>query len=402
MANKSNHVAEMQGLYGPFTVAERVVQKIWLRGDFDHHRAVLTDGRKLKIRATGAWNLLGGPDFRGARVVIDGREVAGDVEVHFHAADWRAHGHESDHAYDNVALHVVLFPLGADEQPARRGDGREMPTLVLLPLLHRDLEEYASDDALEGITARDEWRHFEELGAWPGPELQRFLLAKARQRWRQKVHFAKLRIERLGWTEAAHHTALEILGYRRNRAAMLAVAARHPLEAWIAGVEPAAIFAEGGGLWQLQGVRPANHPRARLQQYQRWVASSPDWPERILRLVADWPENVSATIPTKLARQLLALKTCREKLVRDLLAGAVGGPRLDNLVCDGFLPLAAARTRKNGFAPWFHWFFGDGPGQLRHALPKLGITDGRLQPLCHGYAQGLLGWLLERDARASG
>jgi len=39
MANNSYHVAEMQGLYGPFTIAERVVQKIWLRGDFDHRCA---------------------------------------------------------------------------------------------------------------------------------------------------------------------------------------------------------------------------------------------------------------------------------------------------------------------------------------------------------------------------
>ncbi len=402
MANKSNHVAEMQGLYGPFTVAERVVQKIWLRGDFDRHRAVLTDGRKLGIRSTGAWNLLGGPDFRGARVVIDGREVAGEVEVHFHAADWRAHGHGSDGAYDNVVLHVVLFPLGADEKPARRGDGQEMPTLVLLPLLHRDLEEYASDDALEVITARDEWRHFEELGAWPGPELQRFLLGKAQERWRQKMHFANLRIEKLGWAEAAHHTALEILGYRQNRAAMLAMAARYPLEAWIAGVDPAAIFAEGRGLWQLSGVRPANHPLARLQQYQRWVAASPDWPERILQLAAGWPENTSATRPTRQVRQSLGLNRRRETLAKELMDGALGGTRLDNLVCDGFLPLLAARTEKDCFALWFHWFLGDGPEQVRRTLPKLGVTDGQLQPLCHGYAQGLLGWLLEREARASG
>jgi hypothetical protein len=460
MAIPSNQVAEMQGLYGPFTVAERVVQKIWLRGDFDRHRAVLTDGRKLKVRSTGAWNLLGGPDFRNARVVIDGREATGDVEVHFHAADWRAHGHGTNEAYANVVLHVVLFPPGADEIPARRADGQEMPTLVLLPLLHRDLEEYASDDALEGITDRDEWRRFEELGAWPGPELQRLLRGIARQRWRQKVHFAKLRMEKLGWTEAAHHTALEILGYRQNRAAMLAVAARHPLKAWIAGAGPAAIYAEGRGLWRLAGVRPANHPLVRLQQYQRWVAASPDWPEQLAQLGAGGGENILDATPTKLARQLLGLKKLRENLAATLLHGTVGGTRLDNLVCDGFLPFVTARReamlpgassgvsagwrrdcqsrrvpvatpercgtvslaasqdeagrsrwtsfgasdpQSNGcFALWFHWFAGDGPDQVRRALPKLGVTDGRLHSLCHGYAQGLLGWLLERETRASG
>ena len=53
----------MSGLYGPFTLTERVVQKIWLRGDFTQRRMMLTDGRDLEIRFTGQWNLLGGPDF---------------------------------------------------------------------------------------------------------------------------------------------------------------------------------------------------------------------------------------------------------------------------------------------------------------------------------------------------
>ncbi len=402
MAGPPNHVAEMQGLYGPFTMAERVVQKIWLRGDFDRSRAGLTDGRTLVIRTTGAWNLLGGPDFLGARVVLAGRETTGDVEVHFHVSDWRAHGHAADRAYDNVVLHVVLFPPGAGELPAQRGDGREIPTLVLLPLLHRDLEEYASDDALEVITARDEWQHLAELAACPPAELQELLQANARARWAQKVHFAKLRLDRLGWRAAAHQTALEILGYQQNRAPMLALAARIPLEQWAAARDPGELYAGGGAAWQLQGVRPANHPRTRIGQYLHWVQAAPDWPDRLVQLAGRWPEGVPVTTPTRLVRLTLAIKQYRETVQADLLAGALGGTRLDNLVCDGFLPLLAARTDRDHFGLWFHWFLGDVPVQVRHTLPKLGVTTGRLQPLCHGYAQGLLGWFLEREARASG
>ena len=400
MANNSKHVAEMQGLYGPFTIAERVVQKIWLRGDFDHCRAVLTDGRKLEIRSAGAWNLLGGPDFRGADLAIDGQALSGDVEVHFHAADWRAHGHAEDPAYDKVALHVVLFPPGTGEPAARRDDGREIPTFVLLPLLHRGLEEYASDDALEAITARDEWERFAELAATPVAELQQLLQQHALDRWRQKVHFAKLRIAKLGWT-AAHHTALEILGYRHNRAPMLTVAAKHPLHVWGNGIEPAEIFAESGALWQTQGVRPANHPLARLQQYQRWITAQPDWPAQLRRIAGTLPAGGVVTTPTKPARETLGLKKLREVFARDICGGAVGGTRLDNLVCDGFLPLMAAQTGQDLSAVWHHWFLGDAPAQLRTALTKLGMAGRGAQPHCHGCAQGLLGWILESETRAS-
>jgi hypothetical protein len=424
MAINTDSVAEMQGLYGPFTLTEKVVQKIWLRGDFDRTRLVLADGRPLEIRAFGAWNLLGGPDFRGAQLVIGGESIIGDIEVHFHVADWRAHQHETDRAYNHVASHVVLFPPRADERPAVRGDGREIPTLVLLPLLHRDLEEYASDEALEVITARDAWEKFAGLAATPPEKLPGLLREKAADRWRQKVRFAKLRIERVGWKAAAHCTALEILGYRHNRAAMLTVATKYPLEAWAGGVEIAQVYAGSGTRWQTQGVRPANHPQARLRQYQAWVAAHPDWPERLremaktlpnaawscgepaadgARLAAGSPrlQEFGGPTPTRLARQSLGLAKRREAFARDLMGGAVGGPRLDNLVCDGFLPLAAAEAGNDPGIVWFHWFLGDVPGQMRSALQKLGVAGRGASPLCHGWGQGLLGWILEHEARAS-
>jgi hypothetical protein len=401
MAITSNHVAEMQGLYGPFTMAERVVQKIWLRGDFARDRAVLTDGRQLAIRSAGTWNLLGGPDFLGARLVIGDRELTGDIEVHFRTADWRAHGHAADRAYDRVALHVVLFPPAEGESPAVGGDGKEIPTLVLLPLLHRDLEEYASDDALEAITARDEWERFAELAATPEPERLELIRTHAERRWRQKVHFARLRIERLGWDEAAHHTALEILGYRQNRAAMLMVAARYPLPVWGDGVEPRLVYESGHGYWQLQGVRPASHPLARLRQYQRWVSARPDWPERLAMLAGSFDGEADAPASTHDMRRALGLGRIRETLTHEITADAIGGTRLDNLVCDGFLPLLVARTGCDLREMWYHWFLGDMPAPVRQALPRLGLAGTRAQPHCHGMGQGLLGWILAREAVAS-
>lgn len=402
MAHTQLTVAEMQGLYGPFTLTERVVQKIWLRGDFSRRQLTLTDGRRLVIRSGGAWNLLAGPDFRDARFLIDGVEVAGDVEVHFHAVDWVAHGHADDPAYDRVRLHVVLFPVGPGERVARHRDGQEIATLVLLPLLHRDLEEYASDDALEGITERDEWERFAELAALDPGELRQVLQRSAVERWRQKVHFAQLRIERLGFTEAAHHTALEILGYRRNRASMLGVAAHYPLAEWVRGVELSEVYEAAPVEWQTQGVRPFNHPRRRLEQYQRWVVAAPDWPLRLQAMLPRLSSCAQVEVADGRPRQAFQLAAVKEEMAGHLGAAVVGGTRLDNLVCDGFLPLVAGwQSEADLFALWFHWFLGDVPAQVRAALPKLGVTGRGVHPACHGWAQGLLGWLLKRDARAS-
>jgi hypothetical protein len=397
-------VAEMQGLYGPFTMSERVVQKIWLQQDFAASRATLSDGQPVEIFFPGSWNLLGGPDFKQARIRLGGREVTGDVEVHFEAADWTAHGHAANPAYADVVLHVLLFPPPLRGRPQRRADGSVIPALVLLPLLHRDLEEYAADDALEEITARDDWRRLEELANLPVEEIRARLRELALRRWRRKVAYGQVRLARAGWEEAAHGAALEILGYRHNRVPMAAVAERWPLASWRGGVALDAVLRSVQG-WKLQGTRPANRPAARLAQYQAWVHAVPDWPSALRdAVIADGlgRRALAATerpLATREFRRREQLGHWRRRFAEQT-GGAVGGPRLDTLVCDGFLPLLAATAGDFGlFEVWFNWFTGDVPDQIRRGLSKLRVADSPAQPLCHGYAQGLLGWLIEQEAR---
>ena len=390
-------VAEIQGLYGPFSFPEKLLQKIWLRGDFDRSGARTTDGRRVQVRHPGKWNLLGGPDFKGARLRFDdGPEITGDVELHLNAEDWAAHGHARDRAYDGVVLHVVLFP--PEIGPATQGaGGREIPMLVLLPLLHHDLEEFAAEDAVEALANRPASRVQEELGALGVAELLILLRGHAERRWRQKVHFARLRVQRLGWAAACHHAALEILGYRFNRAPMLRIAAARPLGEWARGVvDPAAVYEDESGGWSLQGVRPANHPRRRLRQYAAWVRAIGDWPVRLAALRGSLP-GVDPAQPTGPARRRHRFKALRETIAATVCAGAVDGTRFDNLVCDGFLPLLAAEAGGDPGGLWFHWFPGDLPPMWTRALRALGVTGPRGQPACHGLGQGLLGWLLERE-----
>ena len=392
-------VSEIQGLYGSFSFPEKLLQKIWLRGDFDRAGLVATDGRRVCVRHPGRWNLLGGPDFKDARLGFEGGpEITGDVELHLHADGWAAHGHAADRAYDGVVLHVVLFP----PEPGHvtlGGDGSTIAVVVLLPLLHHDLEQFAAEEAVELLANRPASRIQEELATLPAAELAELLRRHAEQRWRQKVHFARVRVRRLGWTVACHHAALEILGYRFNRAPMLRIAAIWPLGAWVKiATDPEGFFAAEAGTWSLQGVRPSNHPRRRLRQYAAWVGVQPDWPARLLALAGTLPAPVweTATATVRRVGQFTRLRTA---MAAEVGAATVGGTRLDNLVCDGFLPLLAAASGRDLGGIWYHWYPGDLPPVLPRALRGLGVFDGPAQPASHGAAQGLLGWLLEREAR---
>lgn len=397
-------VAEFQGLDGAFSFAERLLQRIWSRGDFDATQARTADGLPVKILFPGKWNRLGGPDFFGARLEIGGTRVQGDVELHLRAVDWTAHGHAADPKYDRVVLHVTLYP---PHGPTLGVMGKRIPVLALLPLLYRSLEEHAEDEAVERLANHPLSSANEALLALPLETRRAELLACAEIRWQQKIRFAANRISRLGWSEACHHTALEILGYRFNRGPMLFLAAQQPLDRWPAVAEGAALerlIAEHGPRWNRQAVRPANHPATRLRQYARWTGCVPRWPEHLATLIGGSALAAARTAPSDTAgfRAHVSLVGLTDRIGTEACGGAVGGTRLPTLIQDGFLPLLAADAPDRADALrnlWFHGYPGDLPDRVPRLLGALELTHPRLAPLCHGLAQGLLGWVWREEER---
>lgn len=392
-------VEEVQGLYGPFTFSEHLLQQIWARRDYDGAQLMTHDGRRVTVLNPGRWNSLGGPDFKEARIRFDtGPVQTGDVELHLHAVDWNVHGHAADPAYDRVILHVVLFPE-AGVRAAVGFSGQPLPTLALLPYLHHSLEEYATEAAVEGLAGRPLPEIQERLRGQTPEALANLIETMARERWRQKLRYASLRLERLGWVDACHQAALEVLGYRFNRAPMLDLAARYPFARWQArDVDLSQAYAAVGDRWTLHGVRPANHPWQRLQQYAAWVARRPDWPERWAAMATAWPV-IAWTLPTGAARRGHGLAAQRTAVADQLCARCVGGNRLDNLICDGWLPLAAARTGQDLSGLWWHWWPGDQPDFLGRILRELGVISGPAKPAAHGPLQGILQQFLALEGR---
>lgn len=379
-------VTEIAGEYGSFTFPERVLQKLWLRGEVDDREAHLEDGRRVRVLEPGRWNHSGGPDFGSAVLEIDGCRRVGDVELHLRERDWQAHGHAQDGAYDGVVLHAVLFPSDARWTEGR--EGRRIPVLVLLPLLRRGLEEYAADEAVERLAGRPETRILDALLRCVPEERAARVVAAGRARWEEKVAWARLRLGRLGWSAACHHAALQALGARANRAAMLRVAAEWPLSEWSAHPDIATrvwLSGASGPRWTLQGVRPANHPRLRLEQYAAWVARVPAWPERLWEF--PWPEAMAQTEDVVAVRRRIRLAGLRADVSGAVGGGAVRSGRFDSLVCDAWLPLLAARGRDVA-GLWFHWLPGELAATVRPALASF-PGERVFSPLCQGTAQGV-------------
>ena len=396
-------VAELTGLHGAFAFPERLLQQIWLRGEFNTTALRLRDGRRLRLIKRGRWNRLAGPDFMDAEFVIEPKggaaaeTVRGDVEVHLRAQDWDMHGHARDPAYAKVRLHVVLFPA-----PRKFTDGvagAQIPILELLPLLEKDIEAYAEEAAVEGIAGRPFSQLRSALAEVSVDKLAEAVAYHAELRWRAKVRLAQRRIELSGWEAACHQAALEVLGYRPNRDPMLAVAEAFPIGLWrkagLSLVDEA--WSTQAENWRHAGVRPANLPRLRLAQYGRWVAARPDWPERLLGLGAALKERMSVTVRRTAVREWIVSEVCD---------GELAGTRFDTWWCDAALPLLAATLVSNGDGQadertglqscWQGWIIGDAPAELVRLAREFGVGTGSRTvggTLRQGDLQGLLGWL---------
>lgn len=396
IAERAWKFAELQADYGPYQFPELALQRIWRDLHFEAARLITCDGRSVEIIHPGTWNRLGGPDFLGACLRIGGRSVVGDVEVHVRADDWRAHGHDQDPAYADVVLHVVLFPEPAGASTLGYG-GTAIPIAVLLDLIPEDLESHAAAFALESIG----WRPSTPIPASlevldpAGREAQ--IRTAAARRWDRKVADARIRIARLGWNDACHTAALEVLGFSRNRAAMLRVASEWPLDRW-RGEAPriSELVAAQAGRWSRQGCRPANAPAVRLRQYARWIEAGPYWPESLREADLPLPELISGD-PWELGPRGQQL---RHWFKGQLCAGAVRGRRFDTLVCDAFLPLLAAVDRLHLELAWVAWPAGDIPSRVAVLVQGRVGKPRPLRRVANGWVQGIWECCLE-PTRAS-
>lgn len=86
---------------------EEFLHWLWKNRFFDNGSLCDREAGPIEVINPGEYNRDAGPDFFSTRLIIGGTEWAGNTEIHINASDWYRHGHHTDHAYDNVILHLV-------------------------------------------------------------------------------------------------------------------------------------------------------------------------------------------------------------------------------------------------------------------------------------------------------
>ncbi|HUT25190.1 MAG TPA: DUF2851 family protein [Sumerlaeia bacterium] len=132
-------VASIDGIPADARSDERLAQCIWFDSLFVHRDLRTDSGHSLEILQPGRWNEEEGPDFRDAKIRIDGRILTGNVEIHLYSSGWRQHRHHLNPEYDSVVLHAYMWP-GGGAPPIHDSRGRPVESFEMGPVLFPDLD----------------------------------------------------------------------------------------------------------------------------------------------------------------------------------------------------------------------------------------------------------------------
>ncbi|NBC01374.1 MAG: DUF2851 family protein [Bacteroidetes bacterium] len=205
---------------------EALVQDLWRTQRFDTSRLATADGHPLRVLDPGRLNTDAGPDFLNARLLMNGVEWVGAVEVHVQSGGWYAHDHHTDARYNSVVLHVTLYPdmwTGG----LLRADGSGVPELALADRLQRPLRKLLHaflTHPADTLPCAAQWKDV------PATVRTSFVEHLGRERLRTKARALGDQYQVQPSLESLLYLKLaQALGYAKNAAPMALLAQRVPL-----------------------------------------------------------------------------------------------------------------------------------------------------------------------------
>lgn len=214
-------------------IKEELVRCIWFGQHIKNDKLYTDDGSRLEVLLPGWWNSEGGPDFKHAEILMEGKGlIKGSVEVHVFASDWIRHQHDKQETYNKVCLHVVMWDdLG--EKYIKNLAAQCIPQLTLSKYLDAELDEIVDmidiesyikgrkvnpghcKTELENCTVDEQW-------------IGRFLDYAGDERILQKAKRYEKWLENRPFEQTLYEAVMESLGYKENKKPFLTLASRIP------------------------------------------------------------------------------------------------------------------------------------------------------------------------------
>lgn len=199
-------------------VPEKTIRCIWNDQLFKTEKLQTTGGDALEIVFQGYWNFGSGPDFQNAVIKVNGKTLEGDVEIHVHSSDLKAHDRSGNPEYDNVILHVFLWQYPS--QSDARQEGNNIYRLELKNYLNRgilDLNAELDFDSYPAENQCDFGQCHQPLAGLSKEKLAHLLNAAGDARVFTKMERFHDRVIINGYEQTFYEGIAEALGYPNNK-----------------------------------------------------------------------------------------------------------------------------------------------------------------------------------------
>jgi hypothetical protein len=295
---------------------EEFLHWLWKNRFYDCGSLYDREAGPIEVISPGEYNRDSGPDFFNTRLITGGTEWAGNTEIHVSASDWYRHGHHTDHAYDNVILHLVYN----EDTEVYTASGRRLLSVIPVfePVLWENYLGFINNPSPLPCSGL--------IGMTDGFLVKHWLWSVAVERLERKCNEIREILDKTGndWEETLYRLIARYFGFRVNTDPFEMLATRLPLkiirkhsdnllqvEALLfgtAGLLDEALFREAvsdsyyllltreyrilrmkysllpvdGWLWKFHRLRPANFPTVRLSQLAALLSHSEGLFSRII------------------------------------------------------------------------------------------------------------------------
>lgn len=303
---------------------EQLLQFIWKYRLFDTKNITTVGGEAVEIKKPGEQNFDSGADFSNARLVIDGLQWAGNVEVEINSSNWEKHGHSKDKSHKNTLLLVCL-----------QHDAKQSADIHTIELKNRIdsrlIDRYENIMENQAFIACESF--VKNVDAFTMHSWMLRLLAERLEHKIQPI-LTSLKNNKNNWEETFYHALARNFGFNTNavpfellaKSLPLAVLAKHKnsllqLEALLLGqagflaeVDEPDKYTEGlqkeysflakkyaleplePSIWKFSKTRPANFPTMRIAQFAALVHTSTHLFSKVLEASKPYPLQKLFTI----------------------------------------------------------------------------------------------------------
>lgn len=423
-------------------LTERHIQAVWFEQKY-FKQLITVNFEPIQIISPGIWNLEAGPDFRKAHLKIGQKDFFGDIEIHLNDESWQQHQHHRDSRYDQVILHLSLWPSysnlpinNSQGDPIAKSYLEPSLTIPIARLAHLiDLDLYPYKKFLGSGRCASEL--FNKL---PSEQISTFFEKAADWRLSRKKNFYSVQL-----ADPSTHIAAGIavaLGYKNNSDSFLRVflelqnrllANEEQKIAWLMGVTgffkpyfaekwgKSAYYCKLNSLYEshfaneqfhiqlhLNQIRPLNHPVRRIvalaklqgddriiglqsKMYDEWdrnwekCASTGKWKimlEQLLEWIPNYQDEYWNT------HYLFEQEARKEHLT------LMGADLKREIVINLFLPLIEAHVSEKGrhdeilaFQELYRWLPASKAGKRKYLIHRFFGDSPKGKLLNNAYAE---------------